>query len=169
MGRNVWFQWNGGDVSDGTLDAVAIKDIEVGTVFKLVTTKPNAVSDVFTFSSTMPLKDLALAKESAKKVGVFPNPYYAQDPLEIDRLVRFVTFNNLPQKANIRIFNLAGQLVRVIDKDDATQFVKWDLLNQSLMPVASGLYIAYVDMPEIGATKTLKLVVVQEAEILPVY
>ena len=72
------------------------------------------------------------------------------------------------REVTVRIFNLAGQLVRVLEKVEGTQFLKWDLLNQSLIPVASGVYVAYVDMGEVGE-KTLKLVIIQEAEVLPVY
>ncbi len=102
-------------------------------------------------------------------MGVFPNPYYAFNPLETNRLARFVTFNNLPPKATIRIFNLAGQLVRIIDKNNPSQFQKWDLLNQETLPVASGLYIAHIEMPDIGVTKILKLVIIQEAEVLETF
>ena len=143
---------------------------EVGTTFRLITTKPNTVNDVFTFTAPAPVSNLAMQQADVKKVGVFPNPYYAFNSLEINPLARFVTFNNLPpgREVTVRIFNLAGQLVRVLEKVEGTQFLKLDLLNQSLIPVASGVYVAYVDMGEVGE-KTLKLVIIQEAEVLPVY
>ena len=170
MGRNVFMSWNGGDVSDGTLDAVTYPEVEIGTVFKIITNKPNQTNDVFTFTTPTPTTSLALSKVSAEKVGVFPNPYYAFYALETSNLGRFITFNNLPPTTatTIRIFNLAGQLVRVLEKPPNNQFTKWDLLNQSLIPVASGVYVAYVDMGEVGE-KTLKIVIIQEAEVLPVY
>jgi hypothetical protein len=109
--------------------------------------------------------DVALAKEDIGKVGVFPNPYYAYNPLERSRTARFVTFNKLPSQATIRIFNLAGQLVRTLNKDDATQFIQWDLANEDNFPVASGMYVVHVDMPAIGATKVVKLAIIQEQEV----
>jgi len=73
----------------------------------------------------------------------------------------------------VRIFNLAGQLVRVLDKDDNAQFLRWDLTNADNFPVASGMYIAYLEltMPADGSTmtKVLKLAIIQEQEILDVY
>ncbi|NUO84334.1 T9SS type A sorting domain-containing protein, partial [candidate division KSB1 bacterium] len=111
----------------------------------------------------------ALAQASAKNVGVFPNPYFAFNPQETTRLSRFVTFNNLPETATIRIFNLAGQLVARLDKSDASQFIRWNLLNLSNLPVASGMYIAHVDMPALGATKVLKLAIIQEGEVLETF
>jgi hypothetical protein len=37
----------------------------------------------------------------------------------------------------------------------------WDLRNAKGKPVASGLYVIYIDMPELRKTKTLKLMIVQ--------
>jgi hypothetical protein len=56
--------------------------------------------------------------------------------------------------------------VRTIYKETDSQFERWDLANESGLPVGSGLYIAHVDMPELGATKILKLAIVQEQQIL---
>jgi hypothetical protein len=77
-----------------------------------------------------------------------------------------VTFSHLPDKATIRIFNLAGVLVKTINKDNQDQFQRWDLANESGLPVASGLYIAYIEMPDIGTTKILKVAIIQEQQIL---
>jgi hypothetical protein len=80
---------------------------------------------------------------------------------------RFVTFTHLPDNATIRIFNLAGVLVKTIEKDPTSgQFQRWDLANESGLPVASGLYIAYIDLPELGTSKILKVAIIQEQQIL---
>lgn len=121
-----------------------------------------------TYTWTMPtaqIKSDSLAKSDVGKILVFPNPYYAFNPNEISRTTRFVTFNRLPQRATIRIFNLAGQLVRTLHKDDPTQFMNWDLANESNFPVASGMYLIHVDMPDLGTSKVLKLAVIQEEEV----
>jgi hypothetical protein len=57
----------------------------------------------------------------------------------------------------------------VLEKDDASQFLRWDLRNKDNFPVASGMYIVHVDMPEINATKILKLAIIQEAEVPDVF
>jgi hypothetical protein len=84
----------------------------------------------------------------------------------LNKYQRFVTFNHLPQKATLRIFNLAGQLVRIIQKDAPEQFLRWDLSNESQLPVASGLYIVHLDMPDLGKTKILKVAIIQEQQVL---
>jgi hypothetical protein len=126
----------------------------------------NPKADTYTWTTpTAQSYDASLAKSDVGRVNVFPNPYYAYNPLERSRTTRFVTFNGLPPQATLRIFNLAGQLVRTLRKDDGTQFIQWDLANQDNFPVASGMYIVHVDMPGIGATKVVKLAVIQEQEV----
>jgi hypothetical protein len=108
----------------------------------------------------------ARAKADLNMINVFPNPYYGVNSEELNKYNRFVTINHLPQRATIRVFNLAGVLVQTITKDDPSQFTRWNLNNQSNLPVASGLYIAYIDMPDLGATKILKIAIIQEQQIL---
>lgn len=113
--------------------------------------------------------DVSLAKEQVKSINVFPNPYYGMNVDELDRYSRFVTFNHLPEKATIRLFDLAGTLVRVLEKDDPDQFLRWDLTNYNNLPVASGIYLAHIEMKDLGETKILKLMIVQEQQYLQRY
>jgi hypothetical protein len=122
-----------------------------------------ALSAADTFRFTAPTVDRSLRAQQAgaARVGVFPNPYVCGSYFNSSYQGRFVTFNNLPRKATFRIFNLAGQLVRTLTKEDESQFLQWDLTNDRAVLVASGMYIIHVEMPEIGATKVLKLAVIQ--------
>lgn len=126
-----------------------------------------AAGDVYTFTTGGITASAELAQQDLSRVGVFPNPYFGLNPQETNRLSRFVTFNNLPDKAVIRIFNLAGQLVRTLEHDGGG-FQRWNLLNSSNLPVASGLYVAHITMPDVGE-KVLKIVIVQEAEVLETF
>jgi hypothetical protein len=110
----------------------------------------------------------ASAKEQKNAINVFPNPYYGVNTFESTTTDRYVTFSHLPQKAEIRIFSLAGHLVRRLTKDDPGQFMRWDLRNEKAFFVASGLYIIYIDMKGIGV-KTLKLAVIMEDQNLNTY
>lgn len=122
--------------------------------------------DVFEFKAPSVVDDPELAKKDVDDVIVFPNPYYGVNPQELNKYQRFVTFSHLPRKATLRIFNLAGQLVRTIEKEAPEQFQRWDLQNEDELPVASGLYIVHIDMPDLGKTKILKVAVIQEQQIL---
>lgn len=146
-------------------DSLAMPD--VGTTFRIRMTVPNAPGvDRFEFTAPKPGYNVDLAKQDVKRINVFPNPYYGVNSEELNKYNRFVTFTHLPAKATIRIFNLAGVQVRSIEKNDLSTYQRWDLANNSGLPVASGLYIAYIDMPDLGETKVLKLAIIQEQQIL---
>jgi hypothetical protein len=139
----------------------------VGDVVRIFYDNPIQIgSDTYSFNTTESAFSSTLAQDEVKKINVFPNPYYGINSEELNKYNRFVTFNHLPEKATIRIFNLAGVLVKTVEKDDLTQFARWDLNNQANLPAASGLYIAYIEMPDIGATKILKIAIIQEEQIL---
>lgn len=142
---------------------------ETGTKIRWITNKPLTAEDAFTFKAPAVTQSTALAKEQVEKINVFPNPYYAYNPQATNRFDRFVTFNHLPKKATIRIFNLAGTQIRKLEKNDDSQFMQWDLKNQTGLPVASGIYIARVNMPDLGKTKVLKIFVVQAEQIIQYY
>jgi len=138
-----------------------------GAKFKILANHPFALPDRYTFTAVAPTYDAATAVADVARINVFPNPYFGFNMKETDKAQRFVTFSHLPQKAKIRIFTLAGSLIKTIDKDDATQFAKWDLRNETGLPVASGMYIAHIDMSDLGlGNKVLKLAIIQEAQFL---
>ena len=127
--------------------------------------------DGFTFSTADMAKTYSEseAKSDIKNINVFPNPYYAYNARSTGKFDKFIKFTNLPDKATIRIFDLTGTQVRKLEKVpglDVGQFFKWDLLNEDNLPVASGLYIAHIDMPDLGKTKILKMYIIQGDEIL---
>lgn len=112
--------------------------------------------------------NMTAAKTQVSDVNVFPNPYYAVNAAERRREARFVTFNHLPQKATIRIFNLAGTLVTTLVKDSPSQFLEWDLTNHKGLPVASGIYLVHIDLGELGV-KILKSAIIMEQQFLDNY
>lgn len=134
--------------------------------FLILGSKINTVDDRFLFTAPAVTYSDEQAKKDVEKINVFPNPYYAFNPEESNRFDRKVTFTHLPRKATIRIFSLGGTLVRKIEKDSNDQFQDWDLRNESSLPVASGMYIVHIQLPDLGKEKTLKLFVAQGAEIL---
>jgi len=140
-----------------------------GDQFLISANHINTPADVFSYQSPAVAFSPDVAKEDVKMINVFPNPYYGINTEELNKYNRFVTFTHLPQEAVIKIFNLGGVQVRTIQKNSASQFERWDLANESGLPVGSGLYVAHIEMPGIGATKILKVAVVQEQQILDRY
>ncbi len=129
-------------------------------------------SDTFTWSTTATTSD-ELAADDIENINVFPNPYYGYQVLERSRAAKWMRFNHLPtdREVTIRVFNLGGIMVRTIIKPetDGTQYAEWNLLNQAGYPVASGIYIAFIEVDGVDKTKILKLAIVQEVQILDVY
>ena len=131
--------------------------------------RANGPSDIYVINTSnykSTKGDVATAKTQIARINAVPNPYFAANAYEHNQFGRVVRFTNLPAVAKIRIFNLAGELVKVLDKNDpqATEF-DWDLTNNNSLPVASGMYIVYIDMGAIG-TKILKVAVIMAEERL---
>ncbi|MEW6510017.1 MAG: T9SS type A sorting domain-containing protein [Bacteroidota bacterium] len=135
--------------------------------FLILANHLNTPLNSFSFTApAAPTLNNAVAAADVENLNVFPNPYIGFNPQESNKYQRFVTFTHMPRSAIIRIFNLAGVLVRTLKKDDASQFLQWDLRNEQGFPVAAGMYIVYVDMPEVGKVKTLKLGVIPEQQFI---
>ena len=137
-----------------------------GDEFQIYANHINTLNDVFTFTAPAATSSVANAKADVEKINVFPNPYFGLNARETNKYDRYVTFNHLPQKATIRIFNLAGILVKTIIKDDATQFARWNLRNEASLPAGAGMYIVHINMLEIGTKKILKLAIIPEVQFL---
>lgn len=141
-----------------------------GDEFEIIASHINTSSDEFTFKSNAPTYDGNRAKVDIEQINVFPNPYYGYHYRETSPTSHYVTFSHLPDNAVIRIFDISGVLVKTIEHTPSNgQFDTWDLQNNNNYPVASGIYIVHVDMPDLGTTKILKLAVIQEQQILKVY
>ena len=81
-------------------------------------------------------------------------------------LPKYVTFNHLPVtgKVQFRIFNIAGTQVASFLKTTTSQYQKWNMRNTNDYPLASGVYVVHIDMPDIKKSKVLKLAIVTEEE-----
>lgn len=99
--------------------------------------------------------------------GVYPNPYYANAQWDgSGERLRKIYFYNLPPRAEIRIYTMAGDLVRTLRHDaatysggdtewfnrftDGTQKMAggehaWDLITDNDQAIATGLYLFTVE------------------------
>lgn len=140
-----------------------------GTVVRFVTAKINTTADVFTFSGSAPITASTGPASSLDDIKTVPNPFYlfsSYDPSPANKVIKFT---NLPAKATITIYNLSGDFVARIEKDDpATSIAQWDVRTDNGLPVASGIYIYHVNAPGFGE-KIGKMAVFTEQEILQIY
>ena len=93
----------------------------------------------------------SVAEDALNMIRVVPNPYYAfAEHYEQAQLDNIVKITNLPERCEVSIYNVSGTLVRKYDKSDPTTEIRWDLKNQSNVPIASGLYLIHVNAPGVG-------------------
>lgn len=79
------------------------------------------------------------------RVAAIPNPYRAAEAWNPGG-GHEIHFINIPQQALIRIYTLAGDLVREIRHEDTVRdFARWDLKNESGRDVSSGVYMFRVE------------------------
>lgn len=125
------------------------------------------------------------AEPGSGKVGVYPNPYYAQAVWDgAGERNRKIYFYNLPRRCTIRVYTLSGDIVTELEHDAATytgtdiewfrrfggtetspQFAggehAWDLISRYEQALASGLYLFSVKNQETGETSTGKFLVIK--------
>ena len=101
------------------------------------------------------INDNTTAKNALSLINIVPNPYYAYSGYETTALDTRVRITNLPPVCTISIFTLSGTLINVIQKNSPETYVDWALMNQYNVPIASGLYLVHIAVPNVGEV-TLK-------------
>ncbi|MBK8944926.1 MAG: T9SS type A sorting domain-containing protein [Ignavibacteriae bacterium] len=155
--------------SFGDYAPVYVNGIQINIEIIDSSNSPISIDSLFVFNTTgSKFNKDEIQKREIEKINVFPNPYYATHTNENSQYEKFITFSNLPQRAKIRIYNIAGHLVRTIYKDNESQYITWDLTNEHNFWVASGIYLVYIEMPDLMESKILKLALILET-IVPHY
>ncbi|MBC8377508.1 MAG: hypothetical protein H8E26_15830 [FCB group bacterium] len=114
--------------------------------------------DVYSWSTEV--AGTAYDEDALDLIQIFPNPYFGYQSEQSSFSEPYVTMSNLPEQAcTIRIYSLGGTLVRRFDHEVGT-YEYWDLLNEHRWPVASGVYIVHIEVPDLG-NKILKVAVFQ--------
>lgn len=128
------------------------------------------------FPGTPPAEDGSLA------VGVYPNPYRVNAAWDGGTSrTRKLNFFNLPGRAEIRIYSLAGEIVKTLDHqadtyrgdtrwyDDFSADNRiqsggehsWDLLSENGLSIAGGLYLFTVKDLDSGRVQRGKFVIIK--------
>jgi len=160
LARTVLINWNGGEAPPFNQGLP-----ETGTIFRLVTEKPNAPSDTFTFSAPVPSQSTTEA--DLKDIKPVPNPFYLFSEYDAGPGNKTIKFHHMPATATISIYNLGGERVRVIEHESGA-IAEWDALTDNGLPVASGIYIYVIEAPGYGQ-KIGKMAVFTEQEVLQIY
>jgi hypothetical protein len=129
-----------------------------GDVLDIKLTRPFLSHDVFEFQTKSASVDNDQAKTELDNIKVVPNPYVVsnswepQNPYSTGRGPRELHFTHLPSKCTIRIFNIRGQLIRILEHEssiwDGTAI--WDMMSKDNLDISFGVYIYHIDAPGIG-------------------
>jgi hypothetical protein len=118
-----------------------------GTIVRFITNKPNASTDVFTFSTRAAVVSEDLV--SLDDIKVVPNPYIVRNNWEPSDDYSRIAFTHLPDECTIRIYTLAGDHLQTLEHK-STAFdgnENWNLITKNRQKVAAGIYIFHVDSP----------------------
>lgn len=98
----------------------------------------------------------AVAVANLDRAHAFPNPFMPS------RGHTWIKFSQLTKKCIIRIYTLAGELVKELTKDAAAtdRFEWYPVHNKQGQDLASGVFIWYIESSE-GQVKTGKLMVIK--------
>ena len=129
-----------------------------GDIFRIRLDKPFSSDDVFTLTTKSASYNPETTENTLDQIRVVPNPYVAVSIYEppsgfaAGRGDRQVQFINLPPECTIKIFTIAGELVRTIEHKGSLWESResYDLLNKENMEIAFGMYIWHVDARELG-------------------
>lgn len=129
-----------------------------GDRYIIRTTKPFRSGDYFTFNTKTASTDNDLAQDQLDDIAVVPNPYVCGAVWERRHLnqsgrgQRKIDFIHLPADCTIRIYTVAGDLVKKLEHYSSAEdgAESWDLVSDDGMEIAFGYYIFHVEAPGIG-------------------
>ena len=122
------------------------------------------------------------ANEASRKVGVYPNPYRVNAAWDgSTSRTRKLNFYNVPSRAEIRVYTLAGEIVAEMEHDAATYSGdtrwydnfsadnrvlpggehSWDILSENGLSLAGGLYLYTVKDLDTGDVQHGKFVIIK--------
>jgi hypothetical protein len=120
--------------------------------------------------------------DSPREVGVYPNPYRVNAAWDGgSSRTRRLNFYNLPERATIRIYSLAGEIIKEMKHDAATYTGdirwfnnfsaenrvlsggehSWDILSENDLNLAGGLYLFTVEDQASGDLQRGKFVIIK--------
>ncbi|MBK8847175.1 MAG: hypothetical protein IPO27_11765 [Bacteroidetes bacterium] len=123
--------------------------------------------------------DKGAAASALDLLNVVPNPYYAYSSYEKNQLDSRVKITNLPSRCIVTISSMNGLMIRKFKRDvrednstGATTLtqnydtsIEWDLKNHKGVPVASGIYLIHVEVPEVGSRVLKSMVIMRPVDI----
>jgi hypothetical protein len=122
------------------LDPVSV--VSEGDAFVIEGPRLLSPEDEYEFSSRKIVASEITA--SLDRIKVVPNPYLGYAKWDGGPGARKLQFTNLPALCTIRIYTLAGELIRTL-QNDGDGSVDWDMLSEAGRGIAAGVYLFNVE------------------------
>ncbi|MFH1282629.1 MAG: T9SS type A sorting domain-containing protein [bacterium] len=106
-------------------------------------TSDNSITLFINGPVTLALLGEANYSDSVDTVVIYPNPFKGNNSGKFSSSV--MRFNKIPTDAVIKIYNLAGELIKELRETDTDGLLEWDVKNKSGKDVASGVYLALIE------------------------
>ncbi|MEW5768658.1 MAG: T9SS type A sorting domain-containing protein [bacterium] len=156
--NTIWIPYKDDD-NDGKVDGTDIPEDNLKALFwngrdwvRDFDTTIDKINNLAKFNTShLTTFGLFIAKD-LDDVVVYPNPFKSEGH-------NVIRFEMLTDDVTIRIYNIAGELVR-IEEDITTGYFDWDAKNDSGEKVVSGVYI-YIITDDEGRIKKGKLAIIR--------
>jgi hypothetical protein len=122
-----------------------------GDVFTLETVKRLSDDDTYSFTPVA-TTERTMTASNLNAITVVPNPYLVSSPYEQGKFgaQKQLQFQRLPSNCTIRIYTIAGDLVKTIYHSGGS-IERWNLQTYNEQEIAFGVYLFHVDAPGIGS------------------
>ena len=112
---------------------------------------------------------------SPPSVSVFPGPFSSQEFQETNTVVPVpnpwradtspgegVLFTGMPENATIKIFDVSGNLIRILDHSSTSAGTeRWDLVSRTRIPAVTGIYYYRVEDHSTGHVQFGKIMIIR--------
>ncbi len=148
-GFRIWYAitYEAKNLIDNNYEDLFVPDLagQIGPCFGTAPDSCFNLNNKLTNVVSAALEPTAGPTSDLERVSVVPNPYRATEAWD-SATGHEIHFINLPPKAHIRIFTVAGDLVAELEHDERLRdFERWNLKNKSGRDVASGIYVYRVE------------------------
>jgi hypothetical protein len=116
-----------------------------GTVIRITSNNPYRAGDAYQFDFNPGSFDPARADLSL--IRVVPNPYIVTSQYENTQNVRQIRFMFLPPECTIRIYTVAGVLVKTLYHNSSVGSLAWNLVSDWSQALAFGVYVYVAEDP----------------------
>lgn len=126
-----------------------------GDIAKVFSLKPLTSADSYVLRTQA--ANTSGAKESdLDGITVIPNPYVVTSAYETLPWIKELQFHNLPERCEIRIFTVSGELVQILNHEPGSEGYRgpaaeaWNLWSYNGQEVAFGVFIYHIKAKGIG-------------------